>query len=111
MMLVEDFKKGINNSFKETQENSTKQVNLLKRETQKLLKELQENTTGGGIEQNHPRSLNGSRNNKENPKVDSSGDRNPRKEITNHRCVWEANSKMAPVSGCHCHKTTPLSRH
>ena len=37
MMLVEDFKKGINNSLKEIQENTAKQV--------EVLKELQENTT------------------------------------------------------------------
>jgi hypothetical protein len=35
MMLVEDFKKGINNSLKEIQENTAKQV--------EVLKELQEN--------------------------------------------------------------------
>jgi hypothetical protein len=45
MMLVEDFKKGINNSLKEIQENTAKQVEDLKEETQKSLKELQENTT------------------------------------------------------------------
>ena len=44
MMLVEDFKKGINNSLKEIQENTAKQVEALKEETQKSLKELQENT-------------------------------------------------------------------
>jgi ClpP class serine protease len=44
-MLVEDFKKDINNSFKEIQENTGKQVEALKEETQKkFLKELQENT-------------------------------------------------------------------
>jgi ribosomal protein L7Ae-like RNA K-turn-binding protein len=37
MLVVEDFKKGINNSLKEIQENTAKQV--------ELLKELQENTT------------------------------------------------------------------
>ena len=42
-MLVEDFKKGINNSLKEIQENTAKQVEFLK-EAQKSLKELQENT-------------------------------------------------------------------
>ena len=42
--------------------------------------------TGDGIEQNHPRSKNGSRNNEENPKRDNYGARNPRKEIRNHRC-------------------------
>jgi F0F1-type ATP synthase membrane subunit b/b' len=44
MTVVEDFKKGINNSLKEIQENNAKQVDALKEETQKLLKELQENT-------------------------------------------------------------------
>ena len=43
-MLVEDFKKGINNSLKEIQQNTAKQVEDLKEETQKCLKELQENT-------------------------------------------------------------------
>ena len=36
MMLVEDFKKGINNSLKEIQENTAKQVEALKEETQKF---------------------------------------------------------------------------
>jgi hypothetical protein len=45
MMLVEDFKKGINNSLKEIQENTVKQVEDLKEEAQKSLKELQKNTT------------------------------------------------------------------
>jgi hypothetical protein len=66
MMLVEDLKKGINNSLKEIQENTTKQVevlkesqentakqvDVLKEETQKYLKELQENTTKQVIELN-----------------------------------------------------------
>jgi hypothetical protein len=43
-MLVEDFKKGINNRLKEIQENTAKQVEVLKEEAQKSLKELQENT-------------------------------------------------------------------
>ena len=43
MMVVEDLKKGINNSLKETQENSAKEVEGLKEEAQKSLKELQEN--------------------------------------------------------------------
>jgi hypothetical protein len=62
-------------------------VEVLKEETQKSLKELQENITkqGDKIEQNHPISKNVSRNNKENPKGDNSGDRNPRKDIRNHR--------------------------
>jgi hypothetical protein len=44
-MMIENFKKDINNSFKEMQENTGKQVEALKEETQKPLKELQENTT------------------------------------------------------------------
>jgi hypothetical protein len=40
-MLVEDFKKDINNSLKEIQENTVKQVEVLKEETQKSLKEWQ----------------------------------------------------------------------
>jgi gas vesicle protein len=38
MMLVEDFKKDINNSFKQIQEKTDKQVEALKEETQKSLK-------------------------------------------------------------------------
>ena len=66
MMLVEDFKKGINNSLKEiqentanqvevpkeSQENTAKQVQVLKEETQKSLKELQKNTTKRAMEKN-----------------------------------------------------------
>jgi hypothetical protein len=43
MMMIEDFKKDINNSLKEIQENTGKKVQALKEETQKSLKELQEN--------------------------------------------------------------------
>jgi DNA topoisomerase IA len=61
MMLVEDFKKGTNNSLKEIQENPTKEV--------EVLKELQENTTKQVMELNKKgRPIKGSRNNKENPK-------------------------------------------
>jgi hypothetical protein len=41
IMLVQDFK-DINNSLKEIQENIDKQVETLKEESQKTLKELQE---------------------------------------------------------------------
>jgi hypothetical protein len=40
MMPIEDFKKDINNSLKENQKNTGKQVQVLKEETQKSLKEL-----------------------------------------------------------------------
>jgi hypothetical protein len=40
MTMKEDFKKGISNSIKEIEENTGKQVESLKEETQKSLKEL-----------------------------------------------------------------------
>ena len=42
-MIIEDIKKDINNSLKEIQENTVKQLEALKEETQKSLEELQEN--------------------------------------------------------------------
>jgi ribosomal protein L7Ae-like RNA K-turn-binding protein len=44
MMLVEDIKKGLNNSIKEIQENTAKEV--------EVLKEIQENTTKQVMELN-----------------------------------------------------------
>jgi gas vesicle protein len=52
MMVIEGFKKGINNSLKEIQGNTAKQVEVLKEEIQKSLKELQENTTKQVMELN-----------------------------------------------------------
>jgi hypothetical protein len=40
MMMIENFKKDINNSVKEIQENTCKQVEALKQKTQNSLKEL-----------------------------------------------------------------------
>jgi hypothetical protein len=45
LMMIEDFNKDINNSLKEMQDKTRKQVEDLKEEKQKSLKELQENTT------------------------------------------------------------------
>jgi hypothetical protein len=42
MMLVKNFKKNINNLLTEIQENTAKQVEVLKEETQKSHKEFQE---------------------------------------------------------------------
>ena len=39
MLLVEDFEKNINNSLKDIQENTAKQVDVLKEEIQKSLNE------------------------------------------------------------------------
>jgi hypothetical protein len=44
-MLIEDFKKDINNTLREIQENTGKQGKVHKEETQKSLKELQETMT------------------------------------------------------------------
>jgi hypothetical protein len=52
MMMVEDIKEDFNNSLKEIQENTAKQVEDLKEEAQKSLKEWQENTTRQVMELN-----------------------------------------------------------
>jgi hypothetical protein len=83
MMMMEDYKKDINNSLKEIQENTGKQVEALKEERQKSLKELQ---TGKRIEKKNPGSKNGSKNSKEITKGENSGDRKPKKEVRSHRC-------------------------
>jgi hypothetical protein len=83
-MVIEDFKKDINNSFKEIQENTGKQVESLKEEPQKLLN-YRKTQTGRRNEQNHPRSKNGGRNNKDITKGDNSGGRKPRKKFRRHR--------------------------
>jgi hypothetical protein len=43
VMVMKDFKEDINNSLKEIQKNTGKQLEVLKEETQKPLKELQKN--------------------------------------------------------------------
>ena len=87
MMLVKGFKKDLNNSLKEIQENMGQQVKALREETQKSLKEIQtswvnrqkplkrkhknplknyrKTQSSEGTEQNYPGSKNESRNNKE----------------------------------------------
>ena len=74
-MMIEDFKKDINNFLEEIQENTGKQLEASKEETQKSLKELEENNkTGEGIEQNHPGSKSGNGNNEEITKGENPGD-------------------------------------
>ena len=57
-MLVEDFKKGINNSLKEIQENTAKELQVLKEKQEnttkqvEVLKEKQENTSKQVMEMN-----------------------------------------------------------
>ena len=53
-MLMDNFKKSINNSLKEIQENTGKQLKALKKETQKSLKGLQKNTIKQAKERNKP---------------------------------------------------------
>jgi hypothetical protein len=80
MMMMEDYKKDISSSLKEMQEKTGKQVEAFEEETQKSIKNYRKTYPKGEvIEQNHPGSKNGSRNNKEIKKGNKSGDRNPRK--------------------------------
>ena len=55
--VIEDIKNDINNSLKEIQENTGKQLEALKEETQKSLKELQGNTMKQvkKLNKNHPK--------------------------------------------------------
>jgi len=88
MTMMEDFKKNINNSLKEIQKNKGKQVEALKEEAQKSLKDVQERNTSKQVKElnkNHPRSKSGNRNRKEITKSDNPGDRKPRKEIRTYR--------------------------
>jgi hypothetical protein len=52
MMMIDDSKKDINDSLKEIQENTGKQLEALKEETQKSLKELLKNTIKQAKEMN-----------------------------------------------------------
>jgi chromosome segregation ATPase len=52
MMILEDIKKDFNDSHKEIQENTAKQVEDIKEETQKSLNELKENRTKQVMELN-----------------------------------------------------------
>ena len=52
MMMIEDFKKDINNSLKDIQDNTSKQVEVHEEETQKFFEELQENATKQVMELN-----------------------------------------------------------
>ena len=58
MMMVEDIKKDFNNSLKEIQENTAKELHVLKKKRGKHIQ------TGNGNKQNHTRPKNGSGHNK-----------------------------------------------
>ena len=79
MMMMEDIKE-------EIQEDTGKQLEAFKEETQKCLRELQENNTKQEMELNKTiQDLKREQKQKENPKGDNTGDTNPRKEIRNRR--------------------------
>jgi len=84
--MIEDFKKDISNSLKEIQDNTGRQVEAIKEETQKIPQRItgKHNQTGKGTEQNHLGSKNGNRDNKEIIRGDNSGDQKPRKEVRSH---------------------------
>jgi hypothetical protein len=107
MRVIKDFKKGINNSLKEIQDNTAKQLEALKEETQKPLKELQENTAKQveDLKEETQKSLMELQGNTfkqvmelnktiqdlkmevetmKKPQGDNSGDKKPRKKIRNH---------------------------
>ena len=52
MVMIENFKKNINNSHREIQENTDTQVETFKEETHKSLKEIQEHTIKQVVEFN-----------------------------------------------------------
>jgi rubrerythrin len=81
MMMIEDFKKDINNSFREILENTDKHVEALKEETHTE----EHNKPGKRFEQGNPRSKNGNKNIKEIIKGENPGVKKPRKEIRSHR--------------------------
>jgi hypothetical protein len=84
MMMIEDFKKDINNCLKEIQETTGKNLEALKEETQKYLKELQENTTKYVKELN--KTFQDIKMEIETIKMSQNpGDRKPRKEVRSHR--------------------------
>jgi hypothetical protein len=88
MMMVEDFKKDMNNSLKEIQRNKGNQVEDFKEETQKSLKELQENTTKQVKEKNKTiqdlkMEIESTKKSQRETTLDIE---KPRKEIRNHGC-------------------------
>jgi hypothetical protein len=52
MMVIEDFKKGINNYLKEIQKDTSKQLEALKEETQNSLNSYRKNIIKQGMERN-----------------------------------------------------------
>ena len=86
--IIEAFKEDINNSLKETQEYTVKNVDSLKEEACKSLKDIEEkyNQTGEGNEQNSPRHKNENKNNKEITNGGNCEDAKHRKENRSYKC-------------------------
>ena len=80
MMMVEDIKKDFNNLLKEIQENTAKELQVLKVKQENTTKQVMElNKTIQDLKREVDTI-------KKNPKRGNTGDRNPRKEIWIHRC-------------------------
>jgi hypothetical protein len=67
--------------------------------------------TGDGNEQNHIRPKKGSRHSKENPNRGNTGDRNPRKEIWNHRCEHQQQDTRDGRENLRCRRFHREHRH
>lgn len=52
MMMIEDFRKDINNSLQEIQENTSKKIEAFKEETHESLNEIQENKSKQELKKN-----------------------------------------------------------
>ena len=100
MMLVEDFKQGINNPLKEIQENTAKQVKYFKEETQKSLKELEENTTKQVMELN--KTMQDLKMKVET--IKNTKGRQPRKEIRKHRCKHQEQNTRGGRGNLRCRR-------
>jgi hypothetical protein len=73
MMMAEDIKNDFNNSFKEIQEHTAKELQVLKEKQENSTKQVKVLTgkhtqTGDGNEKNNTRPKKGNRHNKENTK-------------------------------------------
>ena len=104
MMMVEDIKKDFNNSLKEIQEKTAKEL--------QVLKEKQENKAKQVMELNKTiQDLKREVHNKENTKSDNAGDKNHRKEIWNHRCKHQQQNTRDGRENLRCRRIHREHRH
>jgi hypothetical protein len=109
--MIEEFKEDINNSLKYRAE--VYQVEALKEETHKSLKEVQENTIKQVKEfnKNHPGSKNGNRSNKDITKGENLRDGKPRKESGSHRCKHHQKNTRDRRENLRCRRYHRKHRH